>query len=157
MVCFSYRETERQHIHSLEESKSLTKTLTVPWVTNVKRAIETLSPNLHWPDSEEFIRTTSRGWEAETTIESLLKKEGFTDVQVKSLTKTIELPIAEVVELSVSILPALLSKYWTEEQRDEYAERVPAAVQQYLEQKYGVGALVPLEPVGIIATARKSE
>ncbi|KAL3447537.1 S-adenosyl-L-methionine-dependent methyltransferase [Aspergillus insuetus] len=129
----------------------------VPWITHMKRAIETISSDLHWPDSEQFVKATSRGWEAETAIESLLKKEGFTDVQVTTVTKTIELPIAEVVDLSVSILPALLSKYWTEEQRDEYAERVPAAVQQYLEQKYGVGALVPLEPVGIIATARKSE
>ncbi|CEL01421.1 hypothetical protein ASPCAL01004 [Aspergillus calidoustus] len=129
----------------------------VPWVTNVKRGIETISPNLHWPDSEEFVKTTSRGWESETTIESLLTKEGFTDVQVTPVTKTIELPIADVVQLSVSILPALLGKYWTQQQRDEYAERVPAAVQQYLEQMYGVGALVPLEPVGIIAIARKPE
>ncbi|KAJ0417117.1 S-adenosyl-L-methionine-dependent methyltransferase [Aspergillus carlsbadensis] len=129
----------------------------VPWLTHVKRGIETISPRLYWPDSEEFVATTGRGWEIESTVESLLKKEGFTDVQVTSVTKSIKLPIAELVELSVSLLPALLSKYWTQEQRDEYAERVPAAVQQYLEQKYGAGALVPLEPVGIIATARKPE
>ncbi|KAL3466357.1 S-adenosyl-L-methionine-dependent methyltransferase [Aspergillus heterothallicus] len=129
----------------------------IPWFNLTKQAIARISPDLYYPDSDEFIKTTSRGWEAESAIESLLKNEGFSDVKVTAVTKVISLPIADLVDLNSTILSALLTKYWTPEQRDEYEGRVPAAVKQYLEEKYGVGALVPLEPVGIIATARKPE
>ncbi|KAL2808218.1 S-adenosyl-L-methionine-dependent methyltransferase [Aspergillus granulosus] len=129
----------------------------VPWITIVKHAITTISPDLYYPDSDEFIKTVSQGWEAEASIESLLKDEGFTDIHVRSITRSISLSIADLVELSLAILPALLARYWTQEQRDVYAEQVSGALQQYLEQEYGVDALVPLEPIGIIATARKPE
>ncbi|KAL2831902.1 S-adenosyl-L-methionine-dependent methyltransferase [Aspergillus pseudoustus] len=129
----------------------------VPWFTLVKDAIATISPDLYFPDSDDFVKATSRGWQAVSAIESLLKKEGFADVQVTSVTKSLSIPIADLVELNMSILPALLAKYWTQEQRDEYEGRVSEALQLYLEEKYGAGALVPVEPVGIIATARKPE
>ncbi|KAL2815694.1 S-adenosyl-L-methionine-dependent methyltransferase [Aspergillus granulosus] len=129
----------------------------VPWITLVKHAITTISPDLYYPDSDDFIKTMGQGWEVEASIGSLLRDEGFMDIHVRSITRSISLSIADLVEISLAILPALLAKYWTQQQRDVYAEQVSGALQQYLEREYGVDALVPLEPVALIATARKPE
>ncbi|KAL2834442.1 S-adenosyl-L-methionine-dependent methyltransferase [Aspergillus cavernicola] len=127
----------------------------VPWISILESSIETLSPDLPFPDLEELIKTINKGWNSEAHVKSVLEKGGFSDIQVKVVTDRFLLPIAELVELNKMILPALLGQFWTKEQREEYEERVPVAMQQFLEGKYGAGGLVPLEPMAIIVTARK--
>jgi hypothetical protein len=121
----------------------------------MKSSVATLSPDLPFPDIEEFLSMSNKGWDSEAYIQSLLKQRGLTDIEVTTVTSYVSLPIAELMELNMTTIPFILGKYWTKEQREEHEARVPSAMQQFLEQEYGVDKLVPLEPTAIIATARK--
>ncbi|KAI9368260.1 S-adenosyl-L-methionine-dependent methyltransferase [Aspergillus egyptiacus] len=127
----------------------------VPWITLMKSSIETISPELQFPDIDEFLNMLNKGWNSEGNVHSLFEQAGFTDIQVNAVRDLVSLPISELVELNKAILPAIVGQCWTKEQRQQFEEHVPAAMQQFLEQEYGIGGCVPLEPTAIVATARK--
>ncbi|KAL2872351.1 gliotoxin thiomethyltransferase [Aspergillus lucknowensis] len=128
---------------------------TVPWINDLKAGVKSLAPDLPCPDDKEFLGMIQKDWSSETHVESVLNQAGFMDVQVNGVTEKVSLPIPELVEVSKTLLPAMLGKSWTQEQREQYEGRIPLAMTQYLEQNHGVGAQVWYEPVCMIATARK--
>ncbi|KAL4871809.1 hypothetical protein BDV12DRAFT_193958 [Aspergillus spectabilis] len=127
----------------------------IPWISILESSIKSLSPDLPFPDATEYHEIFNKGWGSEIVVHSRFEKAGFTDVRVTVVPAQVSLPIALLVELNKSILPALLGRFWTEEQRGEYEVRIPGAMQELLEEKYGVDEVVLLEPVAVIATGRK--
>ncbi|KAL3470625.1 S-adenosyl-L-methionine-dependent methyltransferase [Aspergillus californicus] len=127
----------------------------VPWIDITGSTVKTISLDLPFPDVDEFLGKLTKGWNTETQVHSVFEQAGFTDIQVSAVTDHISLPISEVVELNLTMIPVILGQWWTKGQREKYEERIPDAMQRYLEGKYGVGGLVPLEPTAIITTARK--
>ncbi|KAL4917274.1 S-adenosyl-L-methionine-dependent methyltransferase [Aspergillus aurantiobrunneus] len=117
-------------------------------------SLEPLSKDLPLPDIEEFENNISKGWNSETHVQSVFEQTGFTDIQVTAVTDHISVPILPFVDMTKSLVPAILSPYWTREQLDQHGSRIPEVMQQWLEQKFADG-LVPLEPTVLVATAKK--
>jgi hypothetical protein len=122
----------------------------------MKAAIETMPGKLPFPTQEEFLALHSTGWDSESYIQSELEKVGFRDVKVTAVPKETSLPISEFLEVCMMIIPYLLPKFWTEEQRELHEKDVPMVLRQYLQDNYGASGQVPLEAVALITTALKS-
>ncbi|GFF40742.1 demethylmenaquinone methyltransferase [Aspergillus udagawae] len=126
------------------------------WIPIMKAAIETMPGKLPFPTQEEFLALHSTGWDSESYIQSELEKVGFRDVKVTAVPKETSLPISEFLEVCMMIIPYLLPKFWTEEQRELHEKDVPMVLRQYLQDNYGASGQVPLEAVALITTALKS-
>ncbi|KAL5336229.1 S-adenosyl-L-methionine-dependent methyltransferase [Aspergillus crustosus] len=127
----------------------------VPWITMLETTIKSLSPDLSFPNPTEYHDIFNKGWNNESIVQARLEEVGFKDVKTTTVTAQILLPIAVLVQLTSSVLPALLGRFWTDEQREEYEGRIPATMRELLEEMYGVDGSVPLEPVGIVVRGRK--
>ncbi|KAK9599540.1 hypothetical protein V6Z90_000973 [Aspergillus fumigatus] len=125
------------------------------WIPIMKAAIETIPGNLPFPTQKEFIALHNAGWDSESYIQSELEKLGFRDVKVIPVPKETSIPIDEFFEVCMMIIPYLLPKFWTEEQRESHEKDVPMVLRQYLQDTYGANGQVPLEAVALITTALK--
>ncbi|RDW90795.1 gliotoxin thiomethyltransferase [Aspergillus mulundensis] len=129
----------------------------VPQISMTLSSISPLQPDLPLPTASEFIPQLLKGWDSETTVQSELEAAGFTDIKITPVTAKVAMPIAEFVELSKSMVPAFLGRFWTKEQREEHEGRVPEVMTKWLENEFGVGGSVPLEPTALVVTAQKPE
>ncbi|RHZ64056.1 hypothetical protein CDV55_107177 [Aspergillus turcosus] len=125
------------------------------WIPIMKAAIETMPGNLPFPTHEEFLALHSTGWDLASYIQSELEKVGFRDVKVTAVPKEKAMPIDEFLEVCKMIMPYLLPKLWTEQQRELHEKDVPMVLQRYLQENYGASGQVPLESVALITTAVK--
>ncbi|EAL93407.1 conserved hypothetical protein [Aspergillus fumigatus Af293] len=125
------------------------------WIPIMKAAIETIPGNLPFPTQKEFIALHNAGWDSESYIQSELEKLGFRDVKVIPVPKETSIPIDEFFEVCMMIIPYLLPKFWTEEQRESHEKDVPMVLRQYLQDTYGANGQVPLEAVALITTGLK--
>lgn len=121
----------------------------------MKAAIETMPGNLPFPTHEEFLALHSTGWDSASCIQSELEKVGFRDVKVTAVPKEKAMPIDEFLEVCKMIMPYLLPKFWTEQQRELHEKDVPMVLQRYLQENYGASGQIPLESVALITTAVK--
>ncbi|KAL4903636.1 hypothetical protein BDW74DRAFT_155877 [Aspergillus multicolor] len=129
----------------------------VPQMSITLASFSSLQPDLPLPKASEFVPQLLKGWDSETTVQSQIEAAGFTDVKITPVTAKVAMPIAEFVELTKSMVPALLGRLWTQEQREEHEGRVPEVMTKWLESEYGVGGSVPLEPIALVVTAKKPE
>ncbi|KAF7163175.1 hypothetical protein CNMCM5623_008245 [Aspergillus felis] len=125
------------------------------WIPIMKAAIGTMPGNVPFPTQEEFLALHSTGWDSESYIQSELEKVGFRDVKVTAVPKETSMPISEFLEVCMMIMPYLLPKFWTEEQRELHEKDVPMVLRRYLQDNYGASGQVPLEAVALITTALK--
>ncbi|KAJ5569652.1 uncharacterized protein N7459_009082 [Penicillium hispanicum] len=126
------------------------------WVPVIKRAIETHPDNLPWPTTEEFLTTLGNGeWNSPRWIESQLRHRGLEDIHAMVITKSISLSVAELVEMTMIMIPMVAKHFWTEDQREKSSGNVRPALEKYLEDTYGKEGQVPMEWTAILSTARK--
>jgi hypothetical protein len=121
----------------------------------MKAAIGTMPGNLPFPTQEEFLALHNTGWDSATYIQSEFEKVGFRDVKVTAVPKEKAMPIDEFLEVCKMIMPFLLPKFWTREQRELHEKDVPMVLQRFLQDNYGASGQVPLEAVALITTAVK--
>lgn len=127
------------------------------WVPIIRKAIETMPENLPFPTTQEFLSAMGNGeWYSVPWIESELKQRGLEGVNVRIDTKPIALTAKELVETSLIMLPMVLQRWWTVEQREQHEEKVGPAVWKYVEDTYGKDGIVPMDWTAILSTARKS-
>lgn len=131
--------------------------LTFPaeWLVIAKSAVEAMPGDLPFPTVKEFLASLNEGWDSEEPTRVKLEQEGFDMVQVATVSQKLSLPKSTLVELIKPMLPVILGRFWTDEQRAKHEKHIPTALQQYLDDKYGASDDVPVEPWVIIATARK--
>ncbi|KAI9934731.1 hypothetical protein AWENTII_005746 [Aspergillus wentii] len=125
------------------------------WIPIVKSAVETMPGNLPFPTTEEFLKTNTGQWNSGSWVESQLRKGGFENVQITAVSRSVRFDIHEFVSMAMAILPMLLQKFWTQEQRDQSEANVQPTLLRYLEEKYGPHGQVPAEFVAVIATGHK--
>ncbi|EAW13977.1 gliotoxin thiomethyltransferase [Aspergillus clavatus NRRL 1] len=125
------------------------------WITVLKSAIDTMPGDLPFPTSAEFLAYHNIGWDSESNVQYLFAEAGFQDVKVAAVPKQQLFPIGDFVEVCKMILPFVLSKVWTKEQRELYEKDVPAVLLRYLEETYGKDGQVSLEAVALITTGCK--
>ncbi|KAL5047251.1 hypothetical protein BDW71DRAFT_206727 [Aspergillus fruticulosus] len=129
----------------------------VPHIAITLSSLCRLQSSLALPNASEYIPKLLKGWDSETHVQSQLESAGFTDVKVTAVTVKTAIPIAEFVELTKSMVPALWGKHWMKEQREEHERQIPEYMTKWLEEEYGVGGLVPLEPTALVVIARRPE
>ncbi|GFF87487.1 ubiquinone/menaquinone biosynthesis methyltransferase ubiE [Aspergillus udagawae] len=125
------------------------------WCTIMKPVIATMPGNLPYPTMEEINKMLNKGWDSESNVRVEFEDAGFTDVNVTTVAKQCLLPVQEFAEACKILLPYVLSKFWTQEQRGRYEAEVPEHLMGYLEKEYGKDGLAPMKGVAIIATGRK--
>ncbi|KAL4996973.1 S-adenosyl-L-methionine-dependent methyltransferase [Aspergillus recurvatus] len=129
----------------------------VPQISITLSSLSPLQSSLSLPNASEYIPQLLKGWDSEKHVQSQLESAGFTNVKVTAVTAKTTVPIAEFVELTKSMVPAFWGKHWTKEQREEHEGQIPEVMTKWLEEEYGVGGLVPLEPTALVVTARRPE
>ncbi|PLB47978.1 putative UbiE/COQ5 family methyltransferase [Aspergillus steynii IBT 23096] len=126
------------------------------WIEIAKTVVERMPPgDLRFPSVKEFLAIFNEGWDSESYVRSQFEQEGFEDVNTTTVDKYLSVTIPEFMELIRPILGAGMGKFWTQAQREEHEKDVIPAIRRYLEETYGADGLVPLEPVAVLATARK--
>ncbi|GES57382.1 putative UbiE/COQ5 family methyltransferase [Aspergillus terreus] len=125
------------------------------WLVIAKSAVDTMPGNPPFPTVKEFLASLNEGWDSEEPTRVKLEQEGFDTVQVTTVSQKLSLTKSTLVELIKPMLPVILGRFWTDEQRAKHEKDIPTALQQYLDEKYGASDDVPVEPRVIIATARK--
>ncbi|KAJ5134983.1 hypothetical protein N7526_006348 [Penicillium atrosanguineum] len=127
------------------------------WESIMEKAIKTLPGNLPFPTSEEFLAALGEGqWGSVPWIKSQLQQRGFVDIEVKAVTKRIQLTPKEMLEPCMMMFPLITKRFWSAEQREQHEAKVRPALAQYLEDSYGKDGVVPMDWVAILATARKA-
>lgn len=113
--------------------------------------------NLTFPSPKEFLAIFNEGWDSESYVRSLFEQEGFENVKTTAVHKYMSITIPEFMELIKPIISAGIGKSWTQTQRNEHEKDILPAIRRYLDETYGQDELVPLEPVAVLATARKPQ
>ncbi|KKK26448.1 hypothetical protein ARAM_000242 [Aspergillus rambellii] len=126
------------------------------WGAIIKAALDTIPEDLPFPEGSGVLRLIhDEPWDSELFVRSQLEQGGFTDIHINVMSKQILMGVDEFLKVQDMMLPLVLSRCWTQELREKHEKRVPAVLRQYLEDKYGPDGSVVIEPVAIIATARK--
>ena len=130
----------------------------VGWVDDVREAFATLPGPSPFPDYVTLTKSWGSGgdWHEPAWVEETVKKHGYVDVSVESIAK--DLTIANAAEFSDTIsvmIPMILKRFWTEEERGKNEEKVMPAILKYMTDKYGEGKPISMHWVAILVTARK--
>ncbi|KAL2859638.1 S-adenosyl-L-methionine-dependent methyltransferase [Aspergillus pseudodeflectus] len=125
------------------------------WFPITRAAIATLPGNLPYPSQTELNSIYNSGWDDPTRIAEFLAEAGFTDIDVTTGDKKIAMSLDDLAEACLMVNPIILGRFWTQEQRDQYAHLVPGAVKRYIEGLFGKEGTGYLEATAIIAVARK--
>ncbi|KAL5337251.1 S-adenosyl-L-methionine-dependent methyltransferase [Aspergillus crustosus] len=125
------------------------------WFDLVRSAIVRLPGNLPYPTQEEINAMYNRGWDLPDSVRAYLDKGGFHDVNVHTVKKRMSMSLDGVVEACLMPAPFILDRFWTQEQRDQYAGLVPGAIRSHVEEVFGKDGLGYLEADALIAVAKK--
>ncbi|KAL8865035.1 MAG: hypothetical protein Q9174_007108, partial [Haloplaca sp. 1 TL-2023] len=132
----------------------------VDWVSDVRAALATLPGSPPFPDDLTMYRSWGVGdWWSVDWIRSHLsdpKNYRFEDVDVEAVGKDLvmESPAIFVDTFSVMI-PMIIKRFWSEQDRREKADLVVPALLKYMNEKYGEGKPVRMHWVANIVTATK--
>ncbi|KAJ5554933.1 hypothetical protein N7461_003403 [Penicillium sp. DV-2018c] len=126
------------------------------WVSVARRAIESMPGNLPFPKVEKVVTGMSDGhWNSESWIKAQLEERGLQEINVCVEKDRLTLTPSIFLEMTMLILPIMLTSVWTEEQRKKNADNVRPALERYLKNTFGDGD-IETEWVAILSTARKS-
>ncbi|KAL4949264.1 putative UbiE/COQ5 family methyltransferase [Aspergillus filifer] len=125
------------------------------WFTITRNAIHThLSPTLPYP-GEEILNLVDSGWSTESGVRSYLETSGFSDIQTTIDKKQCRMTPDDLVDACTMIVPAIVKKFWTSEQRKMYEGKVVGAVREYIGGLIEEDGMGVLEAEAVIAVARK--
>ncbi|KAL8734035.1 MAG: hypothetical protein Q9166_001796 [cf. Caloplaca sp. 2 TL-2023] len=143
----------------------------VDWVADIRAAVATLPGPPPFPDDVTMYRSWGVGdWHSaewirkhlsDTTSPSSTSSSGaklshFTDIQVEELGKDLVMSSPEVfMDVFSVMVPSLLKKFWSEEQRMKLGGMVVPTMLEYMNGKYGEGKEVRMHWVANFVVARK--
>lgn len=93
-------------------------------------------------------------WEDPTWVRTQFQNRGLNQVQVTLVGKTIAQEISGFSALLKGPLNFIMSRFWTEKQRQQISAQFAPALVQHLEDLYGKGNQMEVNSTGIIATGR---
>ncbi|OQD63822.1 hypothetical protein PENPOL_c008G09144 [Penicillium polonicum] len=125
------------------------------WIDHVNAAAALLPGNLPQISTEDFMRAMGDGrWEDPTWVRTQFQNRGLNQVQVTLVGKTIAQEISGFSALLKGPLNFIMSRFWTEKQRQQISAQFAPALVQHLEDLYGKGNQMEVNSTGIIATGR---
>ncbi|KAI4200968.1 MAG: hypothetical protein LQ350_003537 [Teloschistes chrysophthalmus] len=137
----------------------------VDWIADVRGAFATIPGHPPFPDDIVMYRSWGQGdWHSPDWIFDHLscpqKNQiyDFVDIDVEAVGKDLVMdsPAMFVDTFSVMI-PVILKRFWTEQQRRELGDMVIPALLRYMEERYGKDKPVRMRWVANVVTARKPE
>lgn len=96
------------------------------------------------------------GWDSEDYVHSRFEEAGFQKVQVTTIAKQFETSIEDLYKIAQPVIPIIVSKWWSQEQRDKHEQDILPALHQYLNETYGANGLVPQKWTAVFATGQKA-
>ncbi|KAL8718232.1 MAG: hypothetical protein Q9225_004604 [Loekoesia sp. 1 TL-2023] len=132
----------------------------VDWITDVRGAFATLPGPPPFPDDLAMYRSWGQGdWHSTDWIRSHIQKSKiyhFTNIEIESVGKD---PVMESSAMFVDafsvMIPMILKKFWSEQDRKEKGEMAVPALLKYMNEKYGDGKEVKMHWVANVVTMEK--
>ncbi|KAL8725207.1 MAG: hypothetical protein Q9181_006504 [Wetmoreana brouardii] len=146
----------------------------VGWVAELRAAIATLPGPPPFPDDLTMMRSWGDGgdWHSANWIRSHLsdsQKYNFIEIDVEAVEKDPEMESPAVFVDTFSVMvPVLLKRFWSEQERKEKGDMVLPALLKHMNERYGEGkpfrmrwianVVTAVRPIGFtLGTARKAE
>jgi len=129
----------------------------VGWYTDFRAAMATIEGAPALPDDKTFIAATGKGaWNQPLYVKEQLEARGFQTVEVNKASgfPRMDSP-AEYTEGFLSMVPFMVSKFWSSEELERLRPMIKPAMLKYMTEKYGEGKEFEFEMKAIIATGRK--
>ncbi|KAJ6172340.1 hypothetical protein N7470_001407 [Penicillium chermesinum] len=137
--------------------KLIDKIPTVPWLEVAGKAVASLDGNLLWPTVEEFLAAMGdKNWRSSSWIESQLQQRGFIDINVKPVTKSLNMTVPDFLQMTSRMLPMITKGFWSDEQRQQFLGKVSAGMEKYVVETYGANGDITRDWTAIVSTARKA-
>ncbi|KAJ5232680.1 hypothetical protein N7468_005636 [Penicillium chermesinum] len=131
--------------------------LDVPWLEVAGKAVASLDGNLLWPTVEEFLAAMGdKNWRSSSWIESQLQQRGFIDINVKPVTKSLNMTVPDFLQMTSRMLPMITKGFWSDEQRQQFLGKVSAGMEKYVVETYGANGDITRDWTAIVSTARKA-
>ncbi|KAL8712495.1 MAG: hypothetical protein Q9220_003343 [cf. Caloplaca sp. 1 TL-2023] len=133
------------------------------WVADLRSAISTLPSPPPFPSDLTLYRSWGDGgdWHIPSWIHTHLStttayNNQFTDIRIETVEKDLEMESPAVFVDTFSVmLPVMLKRFWSEEERRERGGEVLPALERWMEGKYGKGQKVRMRWVANVVVARK--
>lgn len=122
----------------------------------MRATFATLPGSPKFPDYEEFYACFGKGrWYEASFVAQKLTDLGFVDVKVEVVRRTSQTKNAvEFRENFTRMLPIILDRFWSEEERQRCGPLLDEAQLEHLKSKYGDG-VIEMNWAAILATGRK--
>ncbi|KAI4191687.1 MAG: hypothetical protein LQ346_004655 [Caloplaca aetnensis] len=138
----------------------------VDWVADLRAAFATLSHPPPFPDDLTMYRSwggNQGDWHSADWVREHLSQQKtsqhqtmWTNISVDSIGKDLTFATpAQFVDTFAVMIPFILKKFWSEEERREMGAMAVPKLSEYMEGKYGKEGPVRMHWVAIVATAKK--
>ncbi|RFU29242.1 hypothetical protein B7463_g7109, partial [Scytalidium lignicola] len=107
------------------------------WVDIANATVALLSDDLPQVSCEEFLGAFQKGdWQDPSWLELQLKSRQLTDIEIKVVSKKIEASAQEIGLATTPPMTMIMSRFWTEEQRQKYGPKLMPRIIKYMEDTY---------------------
>ncbi|KAF3403882.1 Glandicoline B O-methyltransferase roqN [Penicillium rolfsii] len=125
------------------------------WLRILEAAVQTIPAPLPFPTTKEFMSCMNPGWDDEAYVRGRLEQAGFVRVYVTTISRKFHTTTADLYKIAAPVIPIIVSKWWTAEQREAHEQKILPALSKHLEATYGDTGLVPQEWTAVFAKGEK--
>ncbi|KAJ5563149.1 S-adenosyl-L-methionine-dependent methyltransferase [Penicillium sp. DV-2018c] len=155
----TWQKSTLQTLHSLLPSIILSHTNgnKAEWLPVLEAAVRTIPAALPFPTTKEFMSCMNPGWDDEEYVRGRLEQAGFMHVHTTTISKEFHTSTADLYKIAAPVIPIIVSKWWSAEQRKAHEGEILPALARYMEKAYGETGLVPQKWTAVFARGEKRE
>ncbi|KAJ5575480.1 S-adenosyl-L-methionine-dependent methyltransferase [Penicillium sp. DV-2018c] len=127
------------------------------WLPVLEAAVRTIPAALPFPTTKEFMSCMNPGWDDEEYVRGRLEQAGFMHVHTTTISKEFHTSTADLYKIAAPVIPIIVSKWWSAEQRKAHEGEILPALARYMEKAYGETGLVPQKWTAVFARGEKRE
>ncbi|EJU03266.1 S-adenosyl-L-methionine-dependent methyltransferase [Dacryopinax primogenitus] len=129
----------------------------VGWVAWVERAFRAIPNCPPFPTQEQISNFMDTGrWDQESFICQVLEEQRFVDVRIQVHKEAGKIESPEfLVRVFGSMFIGLATRWWTDEQKKEYADEIAPVLLSQLQEEFGKGQQVTMPMCANLITCRK--
>ncbi|KZT60622.1 S-adenosyl-L-methionine-dependent methyltransferase [Calocera cornea HHB12733] len=129
----------------------------VGWIPLMQRAFSVLPGIPPFPKEEQYQDFMGTGrWDIPAYIKGQVEAQGFVDVKIDVVSADSDIPSPELfVKLFGNMFVGLTTRWFTEEQKAEWEEKIKSTLLVQLQGEYGVGKPWKMPMTANVVTCRK--
>nr|AOC84391.1 OxaG [Penicillium oxalicum] len=127
------------------------------WLGVLEAAVKTIPTRLPFPTTKEFMSCMNPGWDDENYVRGRLEEAGFVHVYSTTISKEFQISTADLYKIAAPVIPIIVSKWWTTEQKEAHEHEILPALAKHLEATYGETGLVPQKWTAVFAKGEKEK